>query len=351
MPRNVKSPTTPLVEVKSKFDAEFRRFSLDREKLTKFEDFNHLVEVVHGLPNIPFVIAYTDPKDGDLLPINNDDNFARALTIARPLLRLLVQKKGQSYGEVNGYGTLGSRRRNPIITKLIQSEVKLRPHVEISLPEDFRRVSAIIDVDIVPETQRRVKLMKNGSDKPLGFYIRDGSSVRVTMNGLVKVAGIFISRLVAGGLAESTGLLAVNDEVLEVNGIDVSGKTLDQVTDMMVANSSNLIITVKPVNQRNNIVQRRRAAAAAAAAGGHISQKSTLSLQSGGSVQSCDSDEIREVEDEDMVKEHMTKDKEELGADVKEQTKEDIGEEGQALPAKPSEDGNENEKTEDFMTL
>jgi hypothetical protein len=50
---------------------------------------------------------------------------------------------------------------------------------------------------------------------------------------------IFISRLVPGGLAESTGLLAVNDEVLEVNGIDVAGKTLDQVTDMMVANSSN----------------------------------------------------------------------------------------------------------------
>jgi partitioning defective protein 6 len=34
-----------------------------------------------------------------------------------------------------------------------------------------------------------------------------------------------------------------------VNGIDVSGKTLDQVTDMMVANAANLIVTVKPVNQ------------------------------------------------------------------------------------------------------
>lgn len=32
-----------------------------------------------------------------------------------------------------------------------------------------------------------------------------------------------------GGLAESTGLLAVNDEVMEVNGIEVAGKTLDQV--------------------------------------------------------------------------------------------------------------------------
>lgn len=55
--------------------------------------------------------------------------------------------------------------------------------------------------------------MKNSSDKPLGFYIRDGTSIRVLPHGLEKVPGIFISRLVTGGLAESTGLLAVNDEV------------------------------------------------------------------------------------------------------------------------------------------
>lgn len=121
--------------------------------------------------------------------------------------------------------------------------------LQISLPEDFRQVSSIIDVDIVPETCRRVRLVKHGSDKPLGFYIRDGTSVRVTAKGLEKVPGIFISRLVPGGLAESTGLLAVNDEVLEVNGIEVHGKSLDQVTDMMVANSSNLIITIRPANQ------------------------------------------------------------------------------------------------------
>jgi partitioning defective protein 6 len=65
-------------------------------------------------------------------------------------------------------------------------------------------------------------------------------------SGVEKVPAIFISRLVPGGIAESTGLLAVGDEVLEVNGIEVAGKTLDQVTDMMIANSSNMIITVKP---------------------------------------------------------------------------------------------------------
>lgn len=119
----------------------------------------------------------------------------------------------------------------------------------IGTPQDFRRVSSIVDADLLPETLRRVKLLKHSSDRPLGFYIRDGTSVRVTPYGLEKVPGIFISRLVPGGLAEGTGLLAVNDEILEVNGIEVNGKSLDQVTDMMVANSHNLIITVKPAQQ------------------------------------------------------------------------------------------------------
>lgn len=119
----------------------------------------------------------------------------------------------------------------------------------ISAPKDFRVVSSIVDADMLPDTVRRVKLLKHSSDRPLGFYIRDGMSVRVTPYGLEKVPGIFISRLVPGGLAEGTGLLAVNDEILEVNAIEVLGKSLDQVTDMMVANSQNLIITVKPASQ------------------------------------------------------------------------------------------------------
>jgi len=88
-------------------------------------------------------------------------------------------------------------------------------------------VSAVVDVDVVPPTQRRVQLMRAADDRrPLGFFIRDG-----TRPGGSSV-GIFISRLVPGGLAAGTGLLAVNDEVLEVNGIDVAGKTLDQASTM-----------------------------------------------------------------------------------------------------------------------
>lgn len=212
---------------------------------------------------------------------------------------------------MNGYGTIGRPKKNPI-TKFIASEKPKGSNIQIGMPNDFRRVSAIIDVDVVPETHRRVKLMKNGSDKPLGFYIRDGTSVRVTPHGLEKVPGIFISRLVPGGLAESTGLLAVNDEVLEVNGIEVSGKTLDQVTDMMVANSSNLIVTVKPVNQRNNLRDSKSQNTSA-----RQSQKSINSQQSGASFysgNSANSDEVTDLleDDEDEVEEHLENKDEEL---------------------------------------
>jgi len=131
--------------------------------------------------------------------------------------------------------------------------------------------------------------------------------VRVTPHGLEKVAGIFISRLVPGGLAESTGLLAVNDEVLEVNGIEVVGKSLDQVTGMMVANSANLIITVKPVNQRNTLSTTKRGAGARASGKSHTSTQSGHS-QASNPPSSCDSDDVRDFphdDDEDEVKEHL----------------------------------------------
>lgn len=162
-----------------------------------------------------------------------------------------------------------TRKKNTVLSAVLlrPDTNRKKPPVIISLPKDFRPVSSIIDVDILPETHRRVRLYKHGQEKPLGFYIRDGSSVRVTPQGLEKVPGIFISRMVPGGLAESTGLLAVNDEVLEVNGIEVAGKSLDQVTDMMIANSHNLIITVKPANQRNNIVRSGGGGGGGAASG------------------------------------------------------------------------------------
>lgn len=278
------------VEVKSKFDAEFRRFRLEKQRFQTYETFKQLLCDLHHLKAVPFVVKYAD-EDNDLLPITNDDNYMAALKKAKPLLRLVIQREGEGYDEQR-FG----RPSTLLGTILGTPKDSKKAHLRISGPKEFRQVSAIIDVDLVPETCRRVKLLKHGSDKPLGFYIRDGTSVRVTPQGLEKVPGIFISRLVPGGLAESTGLLAVNDEVLEVNGIEVAGKSLDQVTDMMVANSSNLIVTVKPANQRTLMGPRR----------GSFSRNSAMSSHSllSSSTQSGTGSEEHDEEEQDEVVDH-----------------------------------------------
>ena len=86
-----------------------------------------------------------------------------------------------------------------------------------------------------------ITLRKYSNNKSfLGFYIRDGVSVRLKGDEVEKVQSIFISRLVSNGLAAMTGLLAIDDEVLEVNSIDVTGKTLDQVIGLFFRKSNNL---------------------------------------------------------------------------------------------------------------
>lgn len=122
------------------FDAEFRRWSIKRNESTHtFDEFYSSIERLHKLSGLSFLISYVDPRDNDLLPINNDDNFHRALTTARPLLRLIVQKKGDSFEDTMGYGTL--RPKNLISSLLGQTPVKPKA-LAISNPHDFRQVQS-----------------------------------------------------------------------------------------------------------------------------------------------------------------------------------------------------------------
>ncbi|EPB75084.1 PDZ/DHR/GLGF domain protein [Ancylostoma ceylanicum] len=194
--------------IKSQFGAEFRRFSIvlgAGKPIPSYEEFILIVQ-----------------------------NLRKALETRGRVLRLIVQHKGETLEEQFGYGV------SP------EALTRKKRKISISAPQDFRRVSSILDADVLPHELRRVRLCKFYNNKPLGFFIRDGFSERLTPWGFVPTPGIFISRLLPNGLAASTNLLNVNDEIMEVNGIEVAGKTLDQVTDVMIANSANLILTVKP---------------------------------------------------------------------------------------------------------
>ncbi|XP_056111114.1 partitioning defective 6 homolog alpha [Rhinichthys klamathensis goyatoka] len=290
-----------VVEVKSKFEAEYRRFALKKKGAGGFQEFYQLLQTIHRIPGVDVLLGYADIH-GDLLPINNDDNFHKALSSANPLLRIIIQKRDVDDSVPFPAGSLQRRKKGLAGLRQAQQS-KSKPALLISNPQDFRQISSIIDVDILPDTHLRVRLHKHGTHKPLGFYIRDGVSVRVTPQGVEKVPGVFISRLVKGGLAESTGLLGVNDEILEVNGIDVAGKSLDQVTDMMVANSHNLIVTVKPANQRNNTMHRASKTSAgnssAGSGGSALSHDSAPSPASQNASQYSNSNSVAEGDSDD----------------------------------------------------
>lgn len=102
---------------------------------------------MHKINGLQFLISYIDPRDNDLLPINNDDNFHRAITIARPLLRLIIQRKGDSLEEITGYGTM--RPKNLISSLLGQTPVKSKL-LAISNPHDFRQVSIFLTFLNIP---------------------------------------------------------------------------------------------------------------------------------------------------------------------------------------------------------
>lgn len=91
---NLSCPPSPTLFSSLQFGAEFRRFSLDRSKPGRFDEFYGLLQHVHRIPNVELLVAYADVH-GDLLPINNDDNYLRAVKSASPLLRLFLQRKGE----------------------------------------------------------------------------------------------------------------------------------------------------------------------------------------------------------------------------------------------------------------
>ncbi|MED6244952.1 MAGUK p55 subfamily member 5-A [Ataeniobius toweri] len=70
------------------------------------------------------------------------------------------------------------------------------------------------------ETVKIVRIEK-AQDVPLGATVRN------------EMDSVVISRIVRGGAAERSGLLSEGDEILEINGIEIRGKDVNQVFDIL----------------------------------------------------------------------------------------------------------------------
>ncbi|XP_034556111.1 MAGUK p55 subfamily member 5b isoform X1 [Notolabrus celidotus] len=86
------------------------------------------------------------------------------------------------------------------------------------------------------ETVKLVRLEKS-RDTPLG------ATVRNDMDSVV------VSRVVKGGAAESSGLLSEGDEILEINGISIRGKHINDVHDLLQQMHGTLTFLLIPSSQ------------------------------------------------------------------------------------------------------
>lgn len=77
-------------------------FSLERSKSVKFEDFYGLLQYLHKTANADISVGYLDIIR-DLLPINNEDNYHKAVSIINPLLMIFIQKNEEA--DCSAFGT------------------------------------------------------------------------------------------------------------------------------------------------------------------------------------------------------------------------------------------------------
>lgn len=101
----------------------------------------------------------------------------------------------------------------------------------------------------------RIVRIEKENCEPLGVTIKndpDGSVV--------------IARIVKGGAAEKCGLLNENDEILEINGIEMEGRNVNQISDMLAEMGGTLTFVlacrdnvkiVEPIRMTPSVVHLR----------------------------------------------------------------------------------------------
>ncbi|XP_031178371.1 MAGUK p55 subfamily member 5b isoform X3 [Sander lucioperca] len=110
------------------------------------------------------------------------------------------------------------------------------PHLQAHDSVAGQEMSEEDVVEYHGETVKLVRLEKS-RDTPLG------ATVRNDMDSVV------VSRVVKGGAAERSGLLSEGDEILEINGISIRGKHVNEVHDLLQQMQGTLTFLLIPSSQ------------------------------------------------------------------------------------------------------
>ncbi|KAI5726600.1 hypothetical protein M8J76_005360 [Diaphorina citri] len=102
-----------------------------------------------------------------------------------------------------------------------------------SLPEASECINILEDMDQTLSAHDAIVMnltpnIMNPVEQPVVSYNEGGATIRNEGDAVI------VGRVVKGGLADRTGLLHEGDEILEINGIEIRGKSIHIVCDILV---------------------------------------------------------------------------------------------------------------------
>ncbi|XP_055957113.1 protein PALS1 isoform X2 [Patella vulgata] len=226
-------------------DNRYMKKNIGIEEL--FSSLNHIrsrINTVENKDDITF-----------LRTLFHNSQFQQAVVIHNKVVEVssrsppLYAVSGHSQDNVNDVFTLCGDTREPYVVELLtilnKPNIKglLHAHDEIAgfqadpITEDVLREDAL-DYPLLQYGEDSVKIIRlEKSNEPLGATVKnEGDSV-------------IIGRIVKGGAAEKSGLLHEGDEIVEVNGIDMRGKNVDDVSEILANMSGTISFMVIPVTQ------------------------------------------------------------------------------------------------------
>ncbi|XP_022085302.1 uncharacterized protein LOC110976394 [Acanthaster planci] len=159
-----------------------------------------------------------------------------------PSLRSLTgifSKKDKTHDNTDSKRNL-HKKRSASISGLYVRPQRTSEETDVTSPSHMRKVGKLLNIN--SDGSQTVELIKPPSG-PFGFYIARGTSNFGS--------GVFVTRLGDGHPAKIlAGLLAVGDEILDINGVDVRNRPIDDVYDMMMDNDK-LILRLVPIATRS----------------------------------------------------------------------------------------------------
>ncbi|XP_077075606.1 MAGUK p55 subfamily member 5b isoform X3 [Siphateles boraxobius] len=234
------------------FDAmDVVKSSSEKETTTELEDLLDSLQCLH--------LCLTDAESQEdlhlLVELLLQKDFRQAFimhrSVALGMRRLcppypLTTHAQQLRDEVEGVLHSSKHTEATELTGLLTS-----PHLQAlmeahdCIAEQESDVETIEDVDRDEKTTKLVSLEKT-RDMPLGVTVRNEHDC------------VIISRVVSGGTAEKSNLLSEGDEILEINGVSVRGKSVNDVHNTLSSMHGSLTFLLIP-NSQNKLSPHRPA--------------------------------------------------------------------------------------------